>query len=178
MNREIHCSNCQRSITPSTLLRHKRSVSALETQSRVLLCASIETDNTRGFLLLRVDVDAVSLEAIARRVRVALDDESFGLGEVREAVVIPAGLIDTNWLAWPSCTGRNLVDLTLVRQEPSPGLKLLMSPVKLPKVKSRSSTLELFGRSALPAFPWSTYVWSLVSHCLSVDIWVEGGLPG
>ena len=47
------------------LLRHKRSVSTLETQVRVLLRASIETDNTRSFLLLRVDVDAVSLEAAA-----------------------------------------------------------------------------------------------------------------
>jgi hypothetical protein len=44
-------------------------------------------------------------------------------------------------------------------------LKLLMSPVMLPKVKLRSSTLELFGRVVLPAFPWSTYVclWSVIA---------------
>jgi hypothetical protein len=118
-------------------------------------------------LLLRVEVDAVRFEAAARRVRVALDDESFGLGEVREALIVPAGLfrhrvISTVFVSWKE---NNLLGLTLVRQEPSPGLKLLMSPVKLPKVKSRSSTLELFGRSALPAFPWSTYVWLWVSHC-------------
>jgi hypothetical protein len=53
------------SITPSKLLRHKRSVGTLETQSRVLLRTSIETDNTRSFLLLRVDVDAIRLEAAA-----------------------------------------------------------------------------------------------------------------
>ena len=52
-------------IISSTLLRHERSVGTLETQGRVLLRASIETNDTGTLLLLRVDVDAVSLEAAA-----------------------------------------------------------------------------------------------------------------
>ena len=47
------------------LLRHKCSVGTLEAERRVLLRASIETDNARRLLLLRVDVDAVGLEAAA-----------------------------------------------------------------------------------------------------------------
>lgn len=49
----------------SALLRHEGTIRTLETQRRVLLRASVETDNTRSFLFLRVDVDAVSLEAAA-----------------------------------------------------------------------------------------------------------------
>ena len=47
------------------LLRHKRSIRTLETQGGVLLRASIETNDAWSFLLLRVDVDAISLEAAA-----------------------------------------------------------------------------------------------------------------
>lgn len=95
----VYCIHLLSPLTPPILLRHKCSISTFETQSRVLLRASIETNNTGSFLLLRVDIDAVSLEAAARRVRVTLDDESFGLREVREALVVPAGLFDTIWLA-------------------------------------------------------------------------------
>lgn len=50
---------------PFELLRHKRPIGTLEAQVRVLLRASIETYDARRFLLLRVDVDAVGLEAAA-----------------------------------------------------------------------------------------------------------------
>jgi len=62
---EVFFGSSERLFLLSTLLRHKRSVGTFETQSRVLLRASIEADNTGCFLLLRVDVDAVSLEAAA-----------------------------------------------------------------------------------------------------------------
>ena len=43
---------------------------------------------------MRVDVDAVSLEAAARCVRVAFNYHCLGLGEAREALIVPAGLFD------------------------------------------------------------------------------------
>jgi hypothetical protein len=54
------------SITTSfDLLRHKRPIHALEAQSRILLGAGVEAYDTGSFLLLRVDIDAVRLEAAA-----------------------------------------------------------------------------------------------------------------
>jgi hypothetical protein len=137
-----------------TLFRHKSSIRTIETQVGVLFSAGIRANNARSFLLLRVDVDAVSLEAAAGSFRVTLDDECFGLFEVWKALVVPAGLLEIVWLASSFRTAESVYSLTFVRQLPSPGLKLLMSPVMLPNVKSRSSTLELLGRSAVPALPW------------------------
>jgi hypothetical protein len=47
----------------------------------------------------------------------------------------------------------------------------LMSPVMLAKVKLRSSTLELFGRSTVPALPWSMYVWVMKTG--KVTLWMR-----
>lgn len=44
-----------------------------------------------------------------------------------------------------------------------------MSPVKLAKVKSRSTTLELLGRSAAPALFWSTYCWLMKMGNVTFD---------
>ena len=45
-----------------------------------------------------------------------------------------------------------------------------MSPVKFSNVKSFRTTLELFGRSALPALPWSTYCWLMKTG--KVTLWI------
>jgi hypothetical protein len=101
----------------------------------------------------------VRLEAGTRGVGVALEDEAFGLRGV-ETLVVPAGLMEVLSAGCFFLVGRVglIIPLTLVRQLPSPGLSLLMSPVMLAKVKFFSSTLELFGRLAAPELPWSMYV--------------------
>jgi hypothetical protein len=48
-----------------TLFRHKGTVRTIEAQIGVLLCAGIEANDARSFLLLGVDVDTVGLEAAA-----------------------------------------------------------------------------------------------------------------
>jgi hypothetical protein len=48
-----------------TLFRYKGTVRTIEAQVGVLLSASIEANDARSFLLLRVDVDTVRLEAAA-----------------------------------------------------------------------------------------------------------------
>lgn len=142
--------------TFSTMLRrHISSIGAIKAQVWVQFRLDVEADDRRCLQLLRVDVDAIRLEAGTRSCCVALEDEAFGLLGV-ETLIVPAGLcwgdgqLSAAFLGW-------YVDtlLTVVRQLPSPGLSLLMSPVKLAKVKFRSSTLELFGRSAAPELPWS-----------------------
>ena len=45
--------------------------------------------------------------------------------------------------------------LTSDTQEPSPGLNVLMLPVKLAQVKSSMMTDELLGRPAPVPVPWS-----------------------
>jgi hypothetical protein len=102
------CISCD---TSYPVLKHKRPIRTLETQSRILLYASVGANHAGSFLILRINVDAIGLEAAARLVGVALDDESFGLREVGKALVVPAGLFETTWLVRTSSRGIRVFDI-------------------------------------------------------------------
>lgn len=87
------------SLAPSAIrdvlnLRHgdERPIPTVEAQIGIQLGLGVHTDDRRRRHALRDDLDVAEFEVLARRRRVAFEDDGFGVREVGQAYVVPAWL--------------------------------------------------------------------------------------
>jgi len=78
---------------PSILhCRYKCAVRTRESQFGVQRSCRVDADQTRRVQALWDDIDVAQLKVLARDVGVALDNDGFGVRQIREADVVPARL--------------------------------------------------------------------------------------
>jgi len=129
------------SSNPHSLYWDKRPIHKIKPQMRVQHRRRVQTYRSRRLQALREQLDTLQPKALARSIRIALDDDGLGMLRARQPHIIPARIANTEPATRPKCINR---------------------PGNPSQVKSRMTTLELFGLPATIPF----------SSCVCVEPWL------
>ena len=86
------CPFSSREICPNLRHWNKSAIAAVKAQIRIQVRLGVHADDRRRLHALRNHLDIAQFEVLARRLRVAFEDDGFGVGEVGQADVVPAWL--------------------------------------------------------------------------------------